>query len=363
MANTKTTGLTEDTDPQPSDLLYTVDDPGGTPSSKKALISNVVGYMVTTAGDIVYATASRVLARLGIGTAGQVLGVNSGATAPEWVDKPNDNLLINGGFDIWQRGTSFAVTNGINIYTADRFKVKNYAAGVDFTVDKLAITDLPGSTYALKTSYDTAPGASEQGRQRVIYTLESADARKLAGKILTFTFKCKSSQGMTSVQIYSQYNTTGVATENDTSTAISDTTVNINTSTWTTCSLTFTVPALATLGTSGTFGVEIAARKSTGEAQFDGIQVSQAKLEVGAVATPYVQRQYGDELALCQRYARSSSFYIPATTAQSETIDMRVTPTITGGGAGYTSTGTTASAIVHYQTTGAVATLLLTAEL
>lgn len=40
--------------------------------------------LVTTAGDIVYATAAEVLARLGLGTAGQFLKTNSGATAPEW---------------------------------------------------------------------------------------------------------------------------------------------------------------------------------------------------------------------------------------------------------------------------------------
>jgi hypothetical protein len=39
--------------------------------------------LVTTAGDIIYRNAT-VPARLGIGTAGQVLAVNSGATAPEW---------------------------------------------------------------------------------------------------------------------------------------------------------------------------------------------------------------------------------------------------------------------------------------
>ena len=38
---------------------------------------------VTTAGDIIYRNAT-VPVRLGIGTAGQVLKVNSGATAPEW---------------------------------------------------------------------------------------------------------------------------------------------------------------------------------------------------------------------------------------------------------------------------------------
>lgn len=38
----------------------------------------------TTAGDLDYYTSSTAKARLAIGTAGQVLRVNSGATAPEW---------------------------------------------------------------------------------------------------------------------------------------------------------------------------------------------------------------------------------------------------------------------------------------
>jgi hypothetical protein len=39
---------------------------------------------VTTAGDVIYATGSSAVTRLGLGTAGQVLTVNTGATAPEW---------------------------------------------------------------------------------------------------------------------------------------------------------------------------------------------------------------------------------------------------------------------------------------
>lgn len=41
--------------------------------------------VVTTAGDLIYGTAADTVTRLGIGTAGQVLAVNSGATAPEWL--------------------------------------------------------------------------------------------------------------------------------------------------------------------------------------------------------------------------------------------------------------------------------------
>mgnify|MGYP001616542960 FL=1 len=43
----------------------------------------------TTAGDIAYATAADTAARLGIGTALQLLRTNAGATAPEWAADPS----------------------------------------------------------------------------------------------------------------------------------------------------------------------------------------------------------------------------------------------------------------------------------
>ena len=47
----------------------------------------------TTAGDIDYYTASTTKARLAIGTAGQILQVNSGATAPEWANASGAGLV------------------------------------------------------------------------------------------------------------------------------------------------------------------------------------------------------------------------------------------------------------------------------
>ena len=48
------------------------------------VITNSSTDLITTAGDLLYGTAADTVARLGIGTVGQVLKVNSGATAPEW---------------------------------------------------------------------------------------------------------------------------------------------------------------------------------------------------------------------------------------------------------------------------------------
>jgi hypothetical protein len=59
-----------------------------TPTATKAAYdladAAIAKTTITTAGDIIYRNAT-VPTRLGIGTAGQVLAVNSGATAPEWI--------------------------------------------------------------------------------------------------------------------------------------------------------------------------------------------------------------------------------------------------------------------------------------
>lgn len=55
---------------------------GGT--SGAVTITNSMATTITTAGDVIYGTGSGTFTRLGIGTANQVLTVNSGATAPEW---------------------------------------------------------------------------------------------------------------------------------------------------------------------------------------------------------------------------------------------------------------------------------------
>jgi hypothetical protein len=50
---------------------------------------------MTTTADVIYSSSGSTPARLGIGTAGQVLTVNSGATAPEWATPASGLTLIN----------------------------------------------------------------------------------------------------------------------------------------------------------------------------------------------------------------------------------------------------------------------------
>jgi len=71
-------------------------------------IPNVEGgiqpTLLTTAGDIMYASSASNPDRLGIGTAGQVLQVNSGATAPEWA------TLTSGGMTLIQETVASSAT-------------------------------------------------------------------------------------------------------------------------------------------------------------------------------------------------------------------------------------------------------------
>ena len=51
---------------------------------------------LTVAGDILYASAANTLARLAKGSARQVLGMNSGATAPQWIDSLQSLMTVAG---------------------------------------------------------------------------------------------------------------------------------------------------------------------------------------------------------------------------------------------------------------------------
>jgi hypothetical protein len=79
---------------------------------------------VTTAGDILYRNAT-VPVRLGIGTAGQVLQVNSGATAPEWATPAGG-----GGMTLINTSSMSAVSslsmNNIFSSTYSRYRILIY---------------------------------------------------------------------------------------------------------------------------------------------------------------------------------------------------------------------------------------------
>jgi hypothetical protein len=93
------------------------------------------------------------------------------------------------------------------------------------------------------------------------------------------------------------------------------------------------------------------------------LDIAQVQLELGSCATPFEARPPLLEKILCLPYCRVLAVHVPASVPASVPINMRAIPTITGGGTGFSSTGTTADTLICSQTTGAVQTLTLSAEL
>ena len=77
------------------------------------VITNSSTDLITTAGDLLYGTAADTVARLGIGAAGRVLKVNSGATAPEWAVDPTTDVVTTAGDLIYGTGADAVTRLGI----------------------------------------------------------------------------------------------------------------------------------------------------------------------------------------------------------------------------------------------------------
>jgi hypothetical protein len=82
-ATTSVAGIVQLSDSTSTTSSVLASTPTATKSAYDLADAAIAKSTVTTAGDIIYRNAT-VPVRLGIGTAGQVLTVNSGATAPEW---------------------------------------------------------------------------------------------------------------------------------------------------------------------------------------------------------------------------------------------------------------------------------------
>jgi hypothetical protein len=205
------------------------------------------------------------------------------------------NAIINGAFDIWQRGTTFTGISS-NQYTADRWFFYPFGAGQPATISKQTSTPPTGFTNYLRL----AQTSTNTSNFFMVQTLETAETVKLAGQTVTISFWYKIPTNFSgAVSVAASYNT---ATDSPPTTIIPSGTgmlnqVLTNTTTWTRASYSFAVPSTAT-----SMAVYLATTNSTvngATLDFTGVQ-----LEAGSVATPFKRNapSIQAELAACQRY-------------------------------------------------------------
>ena len=94
-------------------------------------------------------------------------------------------------------------------------------------------------------------------------------------------------------------------------------------------------------------------------------KINLVQFEPGDVATPFEVLPYHLTLDLCRRYYRKQTVWVGTSTAHTVlSLEMRATPTVTGGGTGFSyATNTNGYILDCYQTTAAAQTLELTAEI
>jgi hypothetical protein len=115
-SSTTQSGAVQLTDSTSSTSTTTAATPNSVKTSYDLAAAAVPKSTVTTAGDVIYATGSGAVTRLGIGTANQILRVNSGATAPEWATPASSTsgLTLIAAQAIGTAVASFTVTSAFS---------------------------------------------------------------------------------------------------------------------------------------------------------------------------------------------------------------------------------------------------------
>lgn len=219
-----------------------------------------------------------------------------------------NNILLNGNFDIWQRGTSF--TQNDDLYIADRWNALQEAnSSWTFARD----TDIPnsGSEYSLKASNATA-----NNQCAIVQILEGVDAKQYANNNLSLSFYAKTVSSEISNLRCAILSWTGTE-DAVTSGVISTWGQNGTNPTWATSWTMENTPAnLALTGSWQQFKIEnvpidTASMKNIAVVIWvddgtitsgDDFWVTQVMLNSGGVAAPFSPRTFADELAMCQRY-------------------------------------------------------------
>jgi hypothetical protein len=218
------------------------------------------------------------------------------------------NAIINGNFDIWQRGTSFTdPTSASTSYTADRWSCYRGGFASGLTITRITGIGFAGNNRTAIRIQRTS-GNTSTASISISQSLESINSNFLAGQPITLSFRVRrganysGSGNNLSCTIVSSTGTdqhirdgvTGSVDVAADSKTLS-TTYQVFTITGTAPSNSNQIHVRFNYTPSGTAGAD------------DWLELLDVQLEPGPVATPFERRPIGTELALCQRYFEKSA--------------------------------------------------------
>jgi hypothetical protein len=259
-------------------------------------------------GQIVVGTGSELSGILSAGSNGDTLLADSStSTGLRWQVTPViAQPVLNGGYDIWQRGTSFTFTGTEGKYVADRWYGKTFGnSSVISRQTTNDTTNLPFIQYCSRVSRNS--GQTSTQPTFLSQSFETSAISPFNGKFVTLSFYARKGADLSgTLKVFAQ---TGTGTEaNVTEVAFTSATNIIEqtisssiTTTWQRYSFS------ADLGTAKTqFAVYFRHDPSGTAGAADYFEVTGVQIDVGQGALPFPFRRTGGtlqgELAACQRY-------------------------------------------------------------
>jgi hypothetical protein len=244
---------------------------------------------------------------LAVGNNGESLVADSAATTGlRYQSAYNGNVVINGGYDIWQRGTT--ITCSSTAYGADRWNAFRGVAGGTVTRQVTGdTTNLPNIQYCARVSRDSAnTSTSALG---VFYSAETSDSIRFVGQTATLSFYARkgANYSAASANLSVEFSQ-GTGTDQNVIVGGFTGKTNVNsgssvlTSTWQRFTYSGTVATTTTQ-----LGLQFYFTPVGTAGAADYFEITGVQVELGSVPTTF-KRSNGSggtiqgELAACQRY-------------------------------------------------------------
>ena len=216
------------------------------------------------------------------------------------------NRIINGNMQVWQRATSYALTNSYVYGSADRWETDMGSTAAATASQSTSVPTTVGQLFQYSLKVQRTAASISTGNIVVAQAIETVNSYDLAGSSATLSFyaKCGADYSPTSSALYALVffgQGTDQSITNMRNNAWTGQTNAGGTATLTTSWQRFTFPVSVPAGTTQ-IGMQVYASPAGTAGADDSFFITGVQLEVGSVATPYERQIYSDQLAQCQRY-------------------------------------------------------------